>query len=169
MVFSQRIAQFVLLTSSASGASMPAPLPEVNSVSSPISVSLIVLLHNLVLPKGEKIGVVGKTPAEDIYYPIVQTSVDDAYACIVYSSCKGTSFISAAGVSSSIGFLNFLGFNGAPYSLSFIDFISDWEGVTDDKMDSLASPRRRRSIRLHGRHEQHVLLLPGFVLTSHRQ
>lgn len=65
------------------------------------------------------------------YYTNVRTSIDADYACIVYSSCKGTSFIAEAGVSSSIAFLNFLGYNGAEYSLSFITFISDNDGVLD--------------------------------------
>jgi len=70
----------------------------------------------------------------------VQVSIDDAYACTVYTSCKQTSFIAAAGVSSAIGFLNFLGFNGAEYSLSYITFITDYQGVTDGYLDSEAYP-----------------------------
>lgn len=58
------------------------------------------------------------------YYTNVRVSIDPDYACTVYSSCKGTSFIAEAGVSSSVAFLNFLGFNGAEYSLSFISFIT---------------------------------------------
>lgn len=61
----------------------------------------------------------------DRNYTNVQVSIDDSYACTVYTSCKQTSFIAAAGVSSSVGFLNFLGFNGAEYSLSYITFVTD--------------------------------------------
>lgn len=70
----------------------------------------------------------GSTPTGGIDYTNVQASIDDAYACTIYSSCKGTSFIAAAGVSSSVSFLNFLGYNGAPYSLSYINFTTEWEG-----------------------------------------
>ena len=55
-------------------------------------------------------------------YRKIQVSIDSTYACTVFSSCKGTSFIAAAAVSSSIAFFNFLGYNGAPYSLSVITF-----------------------------------------------
>lgn len=82
----------------------------------------------------------GSTPTEGIDYTNVQVSIDDAYACTVYSSCKGTSFISAAGVSSSIAFLNFLGYNGAPYSLSYINFTSDNTNQTTGYLDSEATP-----------------------------
>ena len=54
-------------------------------------------------------------------------TIEDDYACVVYSSCKGTSFIAAAGVSSSVAFLNFLGANGAEYSLSYINFTTSME------------------------------------------
>ena len=63
---------------------------------------------------------VGDPHTED--FPKVQVTIDSAYACTVYTSCKQTSFIAAAGVSSAVGFLNFLGYNGAPYSLSYIEF-----------------------------------------------
>ena len=82
----------------------------------------------------------GTTLTDELEYPNVQVSIDDAYACIVYSSCKGTAFISAAGVSSSVAFLNFLGYNGAPYSLSYINFTTAWEDVTPGSLDSLAQP-----------------------------
>ena len=55
----------------------------------------------------------------------MQVTIDSAYACTIYTSCKQTSFIAAAGVSSAVGFLNFLGYNGAPYSLSYINFTQD--------------------------------------------
>ena len=58
----------------------------------------------------------------DTGYQKIQVSIDSTYACTVFSSCKGTSFIAAAAVSSSIAFFNFLGYNGAPYSLSIITF-----------------------------------------------
>jgi len=64
----------------------------------------------------------------------------DAYACTVYTSCKQTSFIAAAGVSSAVGFLNFLGSNGAPYSLSYINFTESWEGQTPGYLNSTAIP-----------------------------
>ena len=75
----------------------------------------------------------------DFNYTNIQVSIDADYACTVYTSCKGTSFIAAAGVSSSISFLNFLGYNGAMYSLSYINFTST-EGVTPGQLDSEAVP-----------------------------
>ena len=73
----------------------------------------------------------------DFNYTNVQVSIDADYACTIYTSCKGTSFIAAAGVSSSISFLTFLGYNGAMYSLSYINFTST-EGVTPGQLDSEA-------------------------------
>jgi len=73
-------------------------------------------------------------------FPVVQTSINDAYACTVYTSCKQTSFIAAAGVSSAVGFLNFLGTNGAPYSLSYINFTENYEGETVGELNSVAIP-----------------------------
>lgn len=70
----------------------------------------------------------------------MQVSIDADYACTVYTSCKGTSFIAEAGVSSAIGFMNFLGFNGAEYSRSYITFITDWVGVTTTDLNSEAHP-----------------------------
>lgn len=58
-------------------------------------------------------------------WPNIQVTIEDDYACVIYSSCKGTSFIAAAGVSSSVSFLNFLGSNGAEYSLSYINFTTN--------------------------------------------
>ena len=58
-------------------------------------------------------------------YQNVQVSIDSDYACTIYNSCKQTTLIAAAGVSSAVGFLNFLGYNGATYSLSYITFVDD--------------------------------------------
>lgn len=58
----------------------------------------------------------------------------------MYTSCKQTSFIAAAGVSSAVGFLNFLGFNGAEYSLSYITFVTDYEGITPSYLNGEAVP-----------------------------
>lgn len=82
----------------------------------------------------------GSTPTGGIDYTNVQASIEDAYACTIYQSCKGTSFISAAGVSSSVAFLNFLGYNGAPYSLSYINFTTDYVGQTTGELVSEAVP-----------------------------
>ena len=82
----------------------------------------------------------GSTVTEGQDYTNVQVSIDAAYACTVYSSCKGTSFIAAAGVSSAVAFLNFLGYNGAPYSLSYINFTEDATGQTTGYLESLAEP-----------------------------
>lgn len=71
-------------------------------------------------------------------YTDVQVSIDKDYACTLYTSCKGTSFIAAAGVNSAVGFLNFLGYNGAIYSLSYITFIEEWEGITTSYLNSTA-------------------------------
>jgi len=76
----------------------------------------------------------------DRNYTNVQVSIDDAYACTIYTSCKQTSFIAAAGVSSAIGFLDFLGTNGAEYSLSWINFTSAWEGQTSGYLTDEAIP-----------------------------
>ena len=70
----------------------------------------------------------------------MQVNIDADYACTVYSSCKGTSFIAAAGVSSSIAFLNFLGYNGALYSLSFITFVTTNTTEKPGFLDSEALP-----------------------------
>ena len=70
----------------------------------------------------------------------VQVSIDDDYACTIYTSCKQTSFIAAAGLSSSVGFLNFLGYNGAAYSKSFITFVTDNTGQTSGYLNSEAEP-----------------------------
>ena len=75
----------------------------------------------------------------DYNYTNIQVSIDADYACTIYTSCKGTSFIAAAGVSSSIAFLNFLGYNGAMYSKSYINFTSE-EGVTPIQLNSEAVP-----------------------------
>lgn len=71
----------------------------------------------------------------DFDYTNIQVSIDDDYACTIYTSCKGTSFIAAAGVASSIAFLNFLGYNGSAYSLSYINFTTTL-GVTSGQLDS---------------------------------
>ena len=76
----------------------------------------------------------------DFDFPNVQVSINDAYACTIYTSCKQTSFIAAAGLSSAVGFLNFLGTNGAPYSLSYINFTESYEGQTAGEMESEAIP-----------------------------
>jgi hypothetical protein len=83
----------------------------------------------------------GETPGIGVNfnYTNIQVSIEDDYACTVYTSCKGESFIAAAGVSSSIAFLNFLGYNGAPYSLSYINFTTT-EGVTPGQLISEAVP-----------------------------
>ena len=75
----------------------------------------------------------------DFDYTNIQVSIEDDYACTIYTSCKGTSFIAAAGVSSSIAFLNFLGYNGSAYSLSYINFTTT-EGVTESQLTSEAVP-----------------------------
>ena len=72
----------------------------------------------------------------DFNFTNVQVSIDDAYACTIYTSCKQTSFIAAAGVSSAVGFLNFLGSNGAPYSKSYINFTEDNTDQTSGYLDS---------------------------------
>ena len=83
----------------------------------------------------------GSTKGVDVNYNYtnIQVSIDADYACTIYTSCKGTSFIAAAGVSSSIAFLNFLGYNGAMYSKSYINFTSE-EGVTPSQLNSEAVP-----------------------------
>ena len=86
------------------------------------------------LYKGESPGV-----NVDYNYTNIQVSINADYACTVYTSCKGTSFIAEAGVSSSIAFLNFLGYNGAMYSNSYINFTST-EGVTTGQLNSTAVP-----------------------------
>ena len=73
-------------------------------------------------------------------YTNVQVSIDTDYACTIFSSCKGTSFISAAAISSSVAFLDFLGSNGAMYSRSWINFTTDWEGETTSYLNSSAVP-----------------------------
>jgi|Transcript_42852 hypothetical protein len=78
-------------------------------------------------------------PGFDFDFTNVQTTINDAYACTIYTSCKQTSFIAAAGVSSAVGFLNFLGTNGAPYSLSFINF-TETNTDTPGYLDSEAIP-----------------------------
>jgi len=80
------------------------------------------------------------TSSATFNYTNVQVSIDDAYACTIYTSCKQTSFIAAAGVSSAVGFLDFLGTNGADYSLSWINFTTDWQDQTTGYLISEAIP-----------------------------
>ena len=110
--------------SSACGASTPATRQNPISVSdlrSPVPNSLV--SRCLVVQKGSDPA--PEDAHQDFNYTNVQVSIDEDYACTVYTSCKQTSFIAAAGVSSSVGFLNFLGFNGAEYSLSYINFTTN--------------------------------------------
>ena len=72
----------------------------------------------------------------DFNFTNVQVSIEDAYACTIYTSCKQTSFIAAAGVSSAVGFMNFLGSNGAPYSKSYINFTEDNTNQTSGYLES---------------------------------
>ena len=75
----------------------------------------------------------------DYNYTNIQVSIDADYACTIYKSCKNTSFIAAAGISNSIAFLNFLGYNGSIYSRSYINFTS-YEGITPSQLTSEAVP-----------------------------
>jgi hypothetical protein len=52
----------------------------------------------------------------------VNFNIDSTYACGLFISCQQESFISIAGISSSIAFLDFLGVNGQNTSLSIITF-----------------------------------------------
>ena len=52
----------------------------------------------------------------------VNFNIDSTYACGLFISFQQESFISIAGISSSIAFLDFLGVNGQNTSLSIITF-----------------------------------------------
>ena len=58
-------------------------------------------------------------------YTLVSFTVDPDYACTIFNSCKKTSFISEASISSSIAFLDFLGLNGKDTAKSIIYFYLD--------------------------------------------
>ena len=118
MVYSILIAQFVPQILSACGAPMHVTLIKETSVS-------VVLIYYVMITKSNFTSfqlVLDLGLDDDTGYRKIQVSIDSTYACTVFSSCKGTSFIAAAAVSSSIAFFNFLGYNGAPYSLSIITF-----------------------------------------------
>lgn len=52
----------------------------------------------------------------------VNTVIDSDYACGIFTSCAKESYISQSGISSAKAFLDFMGTNGAPFSLSWINF-----------------------------------------------
>ena len=64
----------------------------------------------------------GTTIVDDVEYAQVQVMIDEIYACGIFQSCEKESFIAQAGITSSVAFLDFMGSNGAPYSLSYINF-----------------------------------------------
>ena len=118
---------------------MPATQPRPISVSSmPENFSELCLTSShlisiLVVQKGTSFPPDGYG---DFNFTNVQVSIEDAYACTIYTSCKQTSFIAAAGVSSAVGFMNFLGSNGAPYSKSYINFTEDNTNQTSGYLES---------------------------------
>lgn len=118
---------------------MPATQPRPISVSSmtknfsELCLISFLLISILVVQKGTSLPPDGYG---DFNFTNVQVSIDDAYACTIYTSCKQTSFIAAAGVSSAVGFMNFLGSNGAPYSKSYINFTEDNTDQTPGYLNS---------------------------------
>jgi Niemann-Pick C1 N terminus len=68
----------------------------------------------------------GTTPSPYGYnYTQSSFTVDPDYACTIFNSCKKTSFISEASISSSIAFLDFLGLNGKDTGKVIIYFYLD--------------------------------------------
>ena len=140
---SQRTALSALPTSSACGASTLATRKRQLSVSTKILVyfvSTCLILSACVIVADFGSDLPPSTEPQTFNYTNVQVSINDAYACTIYTSCKQTSFIAAAGVSSAVGFLNFLGTNGAPYSLSYINFTETAGDDTTGYLDSKAWP-----------------------------
>ena len=73
---------------------------------------------------------------DDITYTNVNVNIDVVYSCGIFKSCEKESYIAQAGITSSVAFLDFMGYNGAPYSLSFIYFteITSEESSLDNAM-----------------------------------
>lgn len=86
--------------------------------------------------KGQK----ASTEGDDPYWTNVQITIDEDYACTLFQSCKKESFISLSGIDSSIQFLDFLGSNGAPYSLSYINFTFDTTETDGNSLKMEAYP-----------------------------
>ena len=74
---------------------------------------------------------------EAAQYTNIQVFIDSDYACGIYQSCAKESYIAQAGISSAIAFLDFMGSNGAPYSLSFINFTLTTNSTVDNALQGL--------------------------------
>lgn len=70
-------------------------------------------------------------------YTNVQVYIDSDYACGIFQSCAKESYIAQAGITSAIAFLDFMGSNGAPYSLSFINFTLVTNSTLDTALQGL--------------------------------
>ncbi len=60
-------------------------------------------------------------------------TVDKDYACTMFNSCKKVSLIASASLTSSIAFLDFMGYNGKNQSLSIITFNETFVNEDNDK------------------------------------
>jgi len=67
-------------------------------------------------------------------YPTIIAHIDTDYACGIFTSCAKESYISESGLTNSLSFLDFLGSNGAPYSLSWIEFALEVDSTVDNAM-----------------------------------
>lgn len=70
-------------------------------------------------------------------YTNVQVQIDSDYACGIFQSCAKESYIAQAGITSAIAFLDFMGSNGAPYSLSFINFTLVTNSTLDNALQGM--------------------------------
>lgn len=76
----------------------------------------------------------GTTVVDEVEYAQVQVMIDEIYACGIFQSCEKESFIAQAGITSSVAFLDFMGSNGAPYSLSYINFTLVTDSTVENAM-----------------------------------
>jgi len=76
----------------------------------------------------------GNKVVDDQTYAQVQVGIDEDYACGIFQSCAKESYIAQAGITSSLAFLDFMGTNGAPYSLSFINFTLVSNSTVEDAL-----------------------------------
>lgn len=73
----------------------------------------------------------------DVTYTNVNVNIDVTYSCGIFKSCEKESYIAQAGITSSIAFLDFMGYNGAPYSLSFIYFTEIVDSTPENAMQGV--------------------------------
>lgn len=76
----------------------------------------------------------GTRTVDEVLYTNVNVTIDSDYACGLFTSCAKESYIAVAGIDSAVAFLDFMGSNGAPYSISYINFNLQKESTLENGM-----------------------------------